>query len=45
MGGACSTNLEKRDAYRLLVVKSEGKRSLERPRRRWGIILGCILDS
>jgi hypothetical protein len=26
---------EKRNAYRLLVGKPEGKRRLERPRRRW----------
>jgi hypothetical protein len=26
---------EKRNMYRLLVGKPEGKRSLERPRRRW----------
>jgi hypothetical protein len=26
---------EKRNAYRILVGKSEGKRSLGRPRRRW----------
>jgi hypothetical protein len=26
---------EKRNAYRILVVKPEGKRPLERPRRRW----------
>jgi hypothetical protein len=26
---------EKRNAYRLLVGKPEGKRLLERPRRRW----------
>jgi hypothetical protein len=26
---------EKRNAYRLLVGKTEGKRPLERPRRRW----------
>jgi hypothetical protein len=25
----------RRDAYRVLVVKPEGKRSLGRPRRRW----------
>jgi hypothetical protein len=31
MGGSCSTNGQKRNAYRLLV----GKRPLERPRRRW----------
>jgi hypothetical protein len=28
-------NGEKRNAYRLLVGKSEGKRPLRRPRRRW----------
>jgi hypothetical protein len=26
---------EKRNAYRLLVRKQEGKRPLERPRRKW----------
>jgi hypothetical protein len=35
MGGPCSTNGEKRNAYRLLVEKPEGKRPLGRPRRRW----------
>jgi hypothetical protein len=35
MGGACSTNGEKRNAYRIFVGKSEGKRQLGRPRRRW----------
>jgi hypothetical protein len=35
MGGPCSTNGEKRNAYRLLVGKSEGKRPLGRPRHRW----------
>jgi hypothetical protein len=35
MGGPCSTNGEKRNAYRLLVGKPERKRPLERPRRRW----------
>jgi hypothetical protein len=30
---------EKRNAYRILVGKPEGKRPLGRPRRRWGIIL------
>jgi hypothetical protein len=34
MGGACSSN-DKRNAYRLLVGKSEGKRPLGRPRHRW----------
>jgi hypothetical protein len=31
----CSTNGEKKNAYRLLVGKPEGKRPLGRPRRRW----------
>jgi hypothetical protein len=35
MGRACSTNGAKRNAYRVLVGKPEGKRPLERPRRRW----------
>jgi hypothetical protein len=35
---------EKRNAYRLLVGNPEGKRSLGRPRRRWLIILGWILE-
>jgi hypothetical protein len=35
MGGSCSTNGEKRNAYRLLVGKPEGKRRLGRPRCRW----------
>jgi hypothetical protein len=35
MGGSCSTNGEKRNAYRLLVGKPEGKRPLGRPRRMW----------
>jgi hypothetical protein len=35
MSGPCSTNGEKRNAYRLLVGKPEGKRPLGRPRRRW----------
>jgi hypothetical protein len=34
MGGSCSTNGEKRNVYRLLVGKPEGKRPLGRPRRR-----------
>jgi hypothetical protein len=34
MGGACSTNGEKRNVYRLLVGKPEGRRPLGRPRRR-----------
>jgi hypothetical protein len=35
MGGAYSTNGEKRNAYWLLVGKPEGRRPLGRPRRRW----------
>jgi hypothetical protein len=35
MGGPCSTNGEKRNPYRLLVGKPEGKRPVGRPRRRW----------
>jgi hypothetical protein len=32
---ACSTNEEKRNAYRILVGKPEGKRPLGRPRSVW----------
>jgi hypothetical protein len=35
MGRACSTNGAKRNAYRILVGKPEGKRPLGRSRRRW----------
>jgi hypothetical protein len=35
MGRAYSTNGEKRTAYRILVGKTEGKRPLGKPRRRW----------
>jgi hypothetical protein len=35
VGGPCSTIGEKKNAYRLLVGKPEGKRPLGRPRRRW----------
>jgi hypothetical protein len=37
MGRECSTNGEKMNAYRRVVGKPEGKRTLERsrPRRRW----------
>jgi hypothetical protein len=31
----CSTNGGERNAYRILVGKTEGKRPLGRPRRRW----------
>jgi hypothetical protein len=33
---------EKRNAYRILVGKPEGKRPLGRPRHRWVIILKWI---
>jgi hypothetical protein len=35
MGRACSTNVEKRNAYRILMGKPEGKRPLGTPRRMW----------
>jgi hypothetical protein len=35
MARPCSLNGEKRNAYRILVGKPEGKRPLGRPRRRW----------
>jgi hypothetical protein len=35
MGRVCSTNGEKKNAYRILVGKAEGKRQLGRPRRKW----------
>jgi hypothetical protein len=34
MGRACSTNGEKRNAYRILVGKPKGKRTLGRPKGR-----------
>jgi hypothetical protein len=33
MGGACSTNGVKRNACRILMEKTEGKKPLERPRQ------------
>jgi hypothetical protein len=42
--GHIARMVEKRNSYRLLVGKPEGKSLLERPRRRWGIILGWILE-
>jgi hypothetical protein len=35
MGRACSTNEGNRNAYSISVGKSEGKRTLGRPRHRW----------
>jgi hypothetical protein len=43
MGGPCSTNGEKSNAYRLLVGKPEGKRPLDQDIGGW-IILGWILE-
>jgi hypothetical protein len=34
--------VEKRGEYRIFIEKPEERRSLGRPRRRWGIILKCI---
>jgi hypothetical protein len=35
MGRACSTNREKRNAYRILMGNPEGTRPLGRRKRRW----------
>jgi hypothetical protein len=35
MDRACSTNVEKRNPYRILVGKPEENRPLARPKRRW----------
>jgi hypothetical protein len=35
MGGTCGTHEEGRSAYGVLVRRSEGKKPLERPTRRW----------
>jgi hypothetical protein len=35
MGRTCGTNWEKRNVYWLLIGKTEGKKPLGRPRRRW----------
>jgi hypothetical protein len=37
LGGARSTNGEKRNVNRLLVGSPEGKRPLGKPRRRWWV--------
>jgi hypothetical protein len=43
VGRTCSVNGEKRNVYRLLVEKLEGKRPLGRPRRGWWIPLRWTL--
>jgi hypothetical protein len=35
VGGTCGTHGEGRGVYRVLVGRSDGKRPLGRPRRRW----------
>jgi len=35
-GGGCGTHGEKRNAYRVLLGKTESKKPLGRPRYRWG---------
>jgi hypothetical protein len=35
MDRLCRTNVEKRNAYRILAGKPEGKSPLGKPRRRW----------
>jgi hypothetical protein len=45
MVGACSTNGEKRNTYRLLVGKPEGKGPLRRTRRRWVDNIRLVLGS
>jgi hypothetical protein len=35
VGRVCSTYGERRDAYRVLVGTTDGKRPLGRPRHRW----------
>jgi hypothetical protein len=35
VGGACISMGDERKVYKVLVGKSEGKRPLGRPRRRW----------
>ena len=45
MGGARSTYGERRDAYKVLVEKPEGKGTLRRPRRRWEDDIKMDLDA
>jgi hypothetical protein len=45
MGRVCSTNEEKRNAYRILVGELQGKILLGRPRRRWVDNIKWILET
>jgi hypothetical protein len=42
--GACSTNGEKRNAYRILVGKTDGRKQVGRPDVGGWIILKWILE-
>jgi hypothetical protein len=44
MGRACSINGARRNAYRILVGNTEGKRPLGRSRRRWVDNIKWILE-
>jgi hypothetical protein len=44
MGGTRIMNGDKRNAYRILVGKPEGKRPLGRPRSRWVYNIKLILE-
>jgi hypothetical protein len=44
MGGACRMNWEKRNVYKVLSRKLEGKRSRGGLRSRLKVILKCILE-
>ena len=44
MCGVCSTYGRQEGAYRVFVVKPEGKRPLGKPRRRWRTVLKWILS-
>jgi hypothetical protein len=43
MGRECSTHGEKRNGYRTLVGKTEGKGPLRRPRRMWVYNMKIVL--
>jgi hypothetical protein len=43
VGGACGTHGRGKKVYRVLMGEPEGKRPLERPRRRWEDGIGMDL--